>query len=388
MQQFIAILPVILGNIGKRLGSSLVTVIGVAGVVCVLVSILAMAQGMHRTLAATGRPDRAIILAKGAVTESSSTIPRDAAESAIESAGIHKGPDGKPIASREMLAQLRLPQRGGALGLVSVRGIDALAPLRPEIRLLHGRMFRSGVQELIVGRALLDRFPGLEVGKTVIVERSAWTITGSFESAGDAHESEVLGDATSLLSAYHRGSFQSITVALDGPAALAQLTASLDANSSLGLEAHREDQFYAARSQIVIRVLTIIGIFVGSIMAIGAVFAALNTMYTAVAQQAGLIATLRAIGFNAMPVLAAVFTEALLLALTGAILGLLVAALLFGGYSASAASNQAQIIFTIRISPSLIVQGIAWSLVIGMLGGILPAIRAARLPVAQALRDL
>jgi putative ABC transport system permease protein len=387
MGQFLAVLPVTLGNIGKRLGSSLVTIVGVAGVVGVVISMLAMAQGLRHTMAATGRADRAIILSKGAPVESASNLSRDTLASAMESAGIARGTDGKPLASRELLVQLRLPGRDGVPGVVSVRGIDrAGVTLRPEIRLIQGRMFQPGRRELVVGRALIARFPRLMVGKSVRIEDSDWFVTGSFTADGDAHESEALGDGETLLSATHRSNFQSMTVALENPGTLIRVEASLEVNPLLAAEAQREDLFYAARSQGAIRVLTGIGLVVGAIMAIGAVFAAFNTMYAAVAAEAGLIATLRAIGFKSWPVLFAVFAEALILALLGAALGGLVAALLFQGHELSATGNQAQLFYTMRISPVLMVTGVFWALAIGLIGGLFPAIRAARLPVAEALR--
>src|SRR6185437_10034011 len=227
--------------------------------------------------------------------EATSNIPREMAARLLDNAWIKKDAAGKPIASREMLVQLRLPERNGMQGVVSVRGVEpGSTTLRPGIRLLEGRMFQPGLPELIVGRALLNRFPGLLLGGRVRIESNVWKIVGSFASGGDAHESEVLGDAESLLSATHRNGFQSVTAALESPEILIRFNASLAIDPSLSVDAQREDIFYAARSQTIIRVLTIIGITVGAIMAAGAIFAALNTMVAAVAAEAGLIATLRA----------------------------------------------------------------------------------------------
>jgi putative ABC transport system permease protein len=388
MKQFFAILPLILGNIARRPGSSLVTIIGVAGVVGVLVSILAMAQGLRHTLAVTGRPDNVIILAKDATNEGGSSLPRAAVNTILDNPWIRKDAGGKPIASREMLVQLRLPARDGSLRIVSLRGVDpAAAALRPGMHLIQGRMFQPGRHELVVGSALQSRFPGLHAGGTVTMEGGAWIITGSFASSGDSHESEMLGDSETLLAAYHRSAFQSVTVALEAPAQLIRFDASLEIEPSLAVQAEREDLFYAARSQAITRVLTVVGILVGAIMAIGAVCAALNTMYAAVAAEAPLIATLRAIGFGWSPVLLAVFSEALLLALMGAVLGVSVAALLFNGH-AMAVGVETQTFYTMRISPGLAVQGAVWALVIGAIGGLFPARRAALLPVAEALRDI
>ena len=387
MKQFLAILPLILGNIAKNRGASLVTIIGVAGVVAVLVSILAMAQGLSHTLAVTGRPGNAIILAKGATNESGSSLTRETVARLMDNAWVRKDAKGKPIASRETLVQLRLPARDGALRLVSVRGVDpAATALRPGLHLTQGRMFRPGRRELIVGTALQNRFPNLRPGGAVAMEGGDWIVTGSFASGGDVHESEMLGDSETLLSAYHRNSVQSVTVALEAPDKLVRLQASLDVDPSLAVQAEREDVFYATRSLGPIRVLTIVGRLVGAIMAIGAACAALNTMYAAVAAQAPLIATLRAIGFNSTPVLWAVFAESLLLALIGAGLGVGAAALLFNGHPMSA-GIQVQTFYAMRVSPALALQGVVWALVIGSLGGLFPALQAARLPVAQALRE-
>jgi len=370
LKQTFAVLEVLLGAIWQRIGSSIVTIVGTAGVVGVLVSLLAMAQGFQHTLVATGRSDRAIILAKGAPNESSSNLTRDVATSVGDSAGIQRGLDGKPIVARELLVQLRLPQGNGLLGIVTVRGTEAqVSRLRPNISLVQGRLFHAGLHELIVGRALQGQFPGLEIGKSVYLRGSPWTVVGIFASSGDTHESEMMGDAASLLSAYHRTGFQSVTVAMTSPEALDQLKASLASNPSQAVEAEREDLYYIERSQVIVRVLTGVGLF-----------------YSAVASQANLIATLRAIGFNSFAVSAAVLSEALLLSLVGAITGALLAFLLFNGHALGALSNQAQVFYVIRITPGLALAGVFWALVIGIVGGAFPAIRAARLSLAESLR--
>jgi putative ABC transport system permease protein len=377
LRQIGAAIEINLGSLGQRIGASLVVVIGIAGVVGVLVTVLAMGQSLHRTMATTGRADRAIILAKGAQSESSSSIPRDSAVTLAETG--KPGADGKPIASMEMLVQTRLTARDGQTKNVSVRGVGPLAgSLRPEVKIAQGRMFRPGLQELVVGRNLGIKFPNLEPGDHIQFQNGAWTIA----SGGSAHDSEILGDADTLLAAFHRNAFQSVTIALDGPDGLARLNALIAANPALVVEAKREDIFFAAQSGAFTRVLTVIGLFVGVTMAIGAVFSALNTMYAAVSAQSVEIATLRAIGYNGTAVLVGVFCEALALALAGAVLGITVAWLIFNNHTLSTGS----VVYALHIDFPLAMLGIVWALAIGTLGGLFPAIRAARMPVAEALR--
>jgi putative ABC transport system permease protein len=380
-RQIGAAIKINLGSLGQRIGASLVVVIGIAGVVGVLVTVLAMGQSLHRTMATTGRADRAIILAKGAQAEGSSSIPRD---SAVTLAEIGRpGADGKPIASMEMLTQTRLMARDGKIKNVSVRGVGPQAGLlRPEVTIVQGRMFRPGLQELVIGRNLGIKFPNLEPGDRIQLQNGTWTIVGTFSSGGSAHDSEILGDADTLLAAFHRNAFQSITIALDGPDGLARLNALIASNPALAVEARREDIFFAAQSGAFTRVLTVIGLFVGVTMAIGAVFSALNTMYAAVSAQSVEIATLRAIGYNGTAVLVGVFCEALALALAGALTGIAVAWLIFNNHALSTGS----VVYALHIDFSLAMLGIVWALAIGTLGGIFPAIRAARMPVAEALR--
>jgi putative ABC transport system permease protein len=273
--------------------------------------------------------------------------------------------------------------RDGQIKNVSVRGVGPLAgALRPEVTIVQGRMFRPGLQELVVGRNLGIKFPNLEPGDRIQLQNGAWTIVGTFASGGSAHDSEILGDADTLLASFHRNAFQSVTIALDGPDGLARLNALIAGNPALAVEAKREDIFFAAQSGAFTRVLTVIGLFVGVTMAIGAVFSALNTMYAAVSAQSVEIATLRAIGYNGTAVLVGVFCEALALALAGAVLGIAVAWLIFNNHALSTGS----VVYALRIDFSLAMLGIVWALAIGTLGGLFPAIRAARMPVADALR--
>ncbi len=390
LEQIRAAVAIILGSIHQRLGASLVVVVGIAGVVGVLVTVLALGQGFQRTLSSTGRPDRAIVTSKDAFAESMSSLGRDVVFAVMDAPGVNRNAAGKPIISAEVLTQLQLPSiNSGMVKNVSLRGIGPLAmALRPEIHVVQGRMFTPGLHEVIVGVPLQAQFKGIAVGDHLSIQNGDWTIVGSFATTGGgAHDSEILSDSQTLLSAFHRNDFQSITVRLNNRAAFKAFSRALTTNPAIKVDIRREDQYFLLQSVGITRLLTIIGYFVGSIMAVGAIFAALNTMYAAVSAQWIQIATLRAIGFDALAVLVAVYLESLLLAVIGALLGTVVAWLLFNGASLSmlAFGTQSQLVFAIRITPQLAIFGTIWAAGIGFLGGLLPAVRAARLPVAAAL---
>jgi putative ABC transport system permease protein len=378
-----------LKTLPQRLGSSFVVVAGIAGVVGVLVSVLALGNGLQQSFTATGRTDRAIIVAKGSFAESGSVMGQDAASTIAGAAGIAKDAIGQPLVSREFLAQIPLVAEADRVSKnVALRGVEpAGLALRPEMRVVEGREFKPGLHEVMVGSALQSQFGHLTVGDSVRIQNEAWRVVGRFTAGGGSHDSEIIGDAATLLSAFHRTGYQSIIVRLSGP--IQSLEAALKANPSLSVEVHREDQYFADQSKGIVRLLKSLGYFVGGIMAVGAIFAALNTMYAAVNAQLVMLATLRALGFRAFAVLAAIFMESFLLALIGAALGTLVAWLLFSGHTINmlgASGNQS--VFVLHITLSMFVLGAAWSIVIGFAGGLFPALRAVRLPVATALREL
>lgn len=389
-RQVIAVAAINLGSLPQRLGASLVVIAGIAGVVGVLVSVLALGRGLEQTFATTGRPDRAIVTAKGALSESSSSLQRDVVFAVQDAPSLVKDTAGKPIYSTELLTQVRSRELSdGVVKNISLRGIGSQGMvLRKEINIAQGRMFRAGLHEVIVGIPLQAQFQHMNVGDSLVIQNSNWTIVGGFATVGgSAHDSEVIGDAASLLSTFHRSNFQSITVQLTDPAALTMFAAALVSNPSLSVEVHREDRYFADQVKAITKLLNTVGYTVGGIMAIGAVFAALNTMYAAVSAQSLVIATLRGIGFNAVAILVAVFVEVLALAVIGAATGTAVSWLLFNGHTLdmlSGAGNQA--VFTLHISPQLAVLGSIWALIIAFIGGLFPAVRAARLPVAAALR--
>jgi putative ABC transport system permease protein len=379
-----------LRSIPRRLGSSCVVVIGIAGVVGVIVSVLAMTQSLSRTLVETGRADRAIVLRSGATSEPASTLSVDAVLTIKDAPGIARSADGEAAASAEMVAAVNLLRKAdGTRAGVTVRGIERAAfAVRPELKLVDGRMFEPGLREMIVGRGARAEFEGIDIGGQIGLRDSQWTVVGIFESGGDAHESGAMVDAATLLSAYQRTAVNSLTVLLDSDAAFEDFKAALTTNPTLSVSVEREQAFYQRRSENAGSTLRLIAYFVGAIMALGALFGALNTMYSAVSTRTVEIATLRAIGFGAGGVVASVLAEALALALLGGLLGAGIAWLLFNGNTISMGGGITALVFQTRVTPELLGMGILWACAVGLIGGLFPAVRAARLPVATALRAI
>ncbi|TPK93917.1 ABC transporter permease [Mesorhizobium sp. B2-4-12] len=391
LRQAIAVTILNLKTLPTRFWSSLVIILGVAGVVGVVVSVLAMVTGLSSTMAHAGREDRAIILRGGSDTELSSTLSRDAVNMILDAPGIRRGASGLTLGSPEVVLILTRPMRnGGTDANVTLRGVGSQGlALRPELKLVQGRWFKPGLHELVVGKSAQRQFAGLDVGSQITLRDKEWTVVGTFESDGDAHESEIITDAETALEAYQHTLFQSVTVQLESPGSMPQLEAVLIANPQLSVEVHRETEYLAKLSANLTKMMTLIATMVGSIMAIGAVFGSLNTMYSAVSARSREIATLRAIGFGSVPIVASVMTEAMALSLLGGVTGAVTAWLLFNGHGVNAlGGNFTQLVFRLTVTPGLMLQGISWALAIGFLGGLLPALRAARLPVVEALRTL
>jgi putative ABC transport system permease protein len=379
-----------LRSLPQRLGTSIVIVIGIAGVVAVLISVLAMSTGMLKTMENTGRNDRAIVLRNGSAAEASSALPRDAARLIGDAAGIKRDVDGKPIISAEAMRVVTLYKKeDGAEVNVAIRGVGAKSStLRPEFKIVEGRMFEPALAELVVGRAANRQFRNLNVGDKLVTRDATWTVVGLY-TTGDSHESEMMTDVEALVSIGRRGGYQSVTAQLDSAAAFTQFRNALTSNPALSVDVHREREYYAQQSKGITQVITIVAYVVGGIMAIGAVFSALNTMYSAVSARLREIATLRALGFGAAAMVLSVLVEAVVLALIGGSIGALIAWLFFNGHTVSTATGVGgHLIFDLTVSPQLVVVGIVWSCIIGLIGGLFPAIRAARLPVATALRTV
>jgi putative ABC transport system permease protein len=378
------------GTLRQRLGSSSVIVVGIAGVVGVLVALLAMGQGFQSTLASGGRDDTAIVLRGGSVAESQSVLLRDDVDAIEQAPGIARGKDGKPLASAELVVTANLKKRGsGDDANAQLRGVDEAAwALRPGLKIIAGRKFKPGLNELVVGQSAEHEYAGLAVGDTVKIGKQNWKVVGVF-AAGNAYDSELWADRQEVASAWRRGSSaESVLVQLTGASAFAPFKAALAADPRLKVEADTTRAFFARQSETLTRTIRVVGTVVGLIMAIGAVFGALNCMFAAVATRAREIATLRAIGFGSLPVVMSVMLETMLLALVGGLAGALVVWLVFDGYTTSTLNGFTDVMFQFKVNGPLVWTGLKWALAIGFIGGVFPAVRAARLPVATALREL
>jgi len=389
LNQIVSVTSVNLRSLPQRLGTSMVIVIGIAGVVAVLVSVLAMSVGMINTMQSAGRDDRAIVLRNGSAAEFGSVIMPAAAQEIMDSPGVKKTSDGKPIASGELLRLVSLNRRADDIEVnVTIRGIGTNAEsVRPEIKLLDGRMFRPAVNEVIVGKGASKQFKNTEIGSQIKTRFATWVVVGTFTSNGDAHESEVITDRDTLSSAFRGGANSSVTVVLNSPAAFDQFKDALSTNPAVSVDVMREREYYARQSETLTRLLSWVAYVVGSIMAIGAFFGALNAMYSAVSSRAREIATLRAIGFGSTATVTSILVESLLLSALGGVVGAALAWMFFNGNTVSTGGTaQGNLVFDLAVSPQLAFVGIIWACSIGFIGGLLPAIRAARLPVATALR--
>lgn len=375
--------------IPQRLGLSLVIVVGLAGVVGVLTALLAMSRGFEATLTATGRADRAIVLRAGSQAELNSGLDRDSQLLAGRGPGVLRGADGQPLASGEMLVITELPlTRSGTAANVSFRGIEpAGLAMRSELKIVEGRAFQPGLREVIVGKAATRQFEGLAVGGSLRLRGADWAIVGIF-ATGDSHESEVWTDLTTAQSTFNRQGVSSVLVQLENEAAFEAYAAALKQDPRLNVDIEREVDYFSAQTESFRRQIGVLSGVVGVIMGIGAVFAALNTMFAAVAARAREIATLRAIGFGGLPVLASVLIEAMLLALAGGLLGAALVWLIFNNYAVTTLGQGfTQVVFQFRVTADLLLTGVLLSLAIGFIGGLWPALRAARLPVTVALRE-
>ena len=389
-RQIFAITGLNLRSIPQRWGPSLVIVIGLAGVVAVFTALLAMAQGFQATLQDAGRTDNAIVLRGGSGAELNSGFGGDSADIIKLGPGIRKGSDGKPLASGELIVITELLKKGETINgaNVTLRGVEpASFELRPQLKIIEGRRFEPGLREIIVGAGVARLFDGAGVGETLRMRGSDWTVVGIFE-AGDANDSEMWADAGTAQSTFNRGNgFSAVRVGLESPESLETLKAALAADPRLTVEVLQEQAYYSAQTGQFRATISVLAGVVTLIMALGAIFAALNTMYAAVATRTREIATLRAIGFGAMPVLVSVMVEAVVLAFVGGVAGAFIAWAMFDNLSVSTLGQSfTQVVFAFQVSLPLVLSGLAIAMLIGFIGGLLPAVRAARMQVTTALR--
>ncbi|MEM7050584.1 MAG: ABC transporter permease [Acidobacteriota bacterium] len=393
ISQVVAVTTFSLRSLPQRVGSSLVTIVGVGGVVMVLVGVLSIASGFQATLARTGDDSNVLVMRSGATSEMVSGLSLESVQIIVDQPAVRRDGDGRPIASGELFVVVDQPKRSTGTGAnVPLRGVEPAAfAVRKEFELVDGRFFEEGRNELIVGRAASEEFAGLTLGSTVRWSDIDWQVVGIFEAGGTAEDSEVWCDARVLQPAYQRGtSFQSVHAKLESPAAFESFQQGLEADPRLNVKVIRETDYYQEQSTVMTAIIRGLGSLVALLMGFGAVFGALNTLYAAVSSRTREIATLRALGFGSLPVVVSVLAEALFLAGCGGVLGAALAYLLFNGFQAATLNFQtfSQVAFAFAVTPPLMVAGIVYALMMGFVGGFFPAVRAARLPVSVALREL
>jgi putative ABC transport system permease protein len=392
LNQLAAVTVMNLRNLPSRLGTSLVAVVGIGGVVAVLVSLLSMGEGFRAALDLSGRDDVALVLRGGSPDELSSAFSREEVNVIVSAPGIARDAGG-PIASPEFYTIVDLPMRStGTAANVPFRGVTARAAgVREDFRIVAGRMFQTGKDEVIVGRGVFAQFGNVDLGQEVQWGSHTWRVVGVFEAGGSVSESEVWTDLSVLQGVYRRGSsVQVVRAQLSDPQAIGQLERWLDADPRVNATVRSEREFYADQSRILVTLIRYVGTAIAVLMGIGAVFAALNTMYSAVSSRTREIATLRALGFGAAPVLASVLLEAVVLGLLGGIAGGALVYLALNGYQASTLNwaSFSQISFAFTVTPRLLVTGVLYALILGLVGGLLPGLRAARMPITAGLREL
>lgn len=390
-KQIYEVVALNLRSIPERLGLSLVILVGIAGVVGVFTALFAMSKGIEASFAAAGDPGNALVMRGGSQAEINSSLNLETLQLIERAAGVRKGADGQPLAAGELIVIAELPRKGGTLGAnVTLRGVTpAGLALRPRLEIVEGRKFKPGLQELIVGSGAAQQFEGVEVGGKVRLRGSEWTVVGRFRS-DDTFDSEIWTDAATAQTAWGRPNvFSTVLVGLEDPAQLKAFEDTLKADPRLNVDVKRQTDYYSEQTRDSTQGIKALGFVVSVIMGFGALFAALNTMYAAVSARTREIATLRALGFGGFPVVVSVLVEAMLLALAGGVLGSLLAYVLFNGMTVSTLGGGfTQLVFNFKVTPGLVVVGLAISLVIGLLGGLLPALRAARQPITTALRAL
>jgi len=391
LSQVFAVTAFNIRTIPERKGAAFTAAAGIAGVVGVLVGFLSIAEGFKAAMKVSGAEDVAIVLRSSADNEMTSGLSREETRLIADSGGIARTADG-PLTSAELFVIISLPKRStGTDANVPFRGVgNAAMAVRGNVRIIEGRTFKPGRNEVIVGTGAARAFAGLEVGRKIRIEQTDWDIVGVFAGGSGAAESEIWTDAAVLQPTYKRGdSFQSVYARLTSADAFNQFTNTVMTNPRLKVRALPQSQFLEEQSSILTKFIETVGVMIAGLMALGALFGALNTMYSAVAARTREIATLRALGFGAGPVLLSVMFEALALALIGGAVGAGAAYLAFDGFKAATMNWQtfSQIAFAFAVTPGLLLLAIISAALLGLLGGLFPAIHAARLPIAAALRE-
>ncbi len=375
-----------------RLASSGVAVVGMAGVVAVLVSVLSIAEGIRATMASTGSPDTAIVMRTGSDSEMTSILLNEDVVVVKDAPEIARAPGIGPLASAELYVGIDLVKAStGTTANASLRGVEPAAFRVRNVKMIAGRPFETGRNEIIAGSAAAGEFRGLAVGQTLKLGQNIWSVVGIFDAGGTVPDSELWCDAGVLAPLYRRGnSRQTVLARLTSPEAFTAFKDRLTADPRVKLKIMREQEYYAGQAELLTQTIVVIGAIIGLLMGVGALFVAIITMYSAVASRTREIATLRALGFRGGPVVISVLVESMILAVVGGALGATVAYFGFNGYQAATMnwSNMSSIGFAFRVTPTLLVLGVGWALALGLFGGLFPAIRAMRLPIVKALREL
>ena len=390
--QTIAVTALNLRTIPRRLGSSAVAVIGIAGVVVVLVSVLSIAAGFTAAMRDSGSPTRALVMRSGADSEMTSGLAGPEVDIIKQAPGLRRG-EQAALASAELYVIIDLPKKStNSPANVPMRGVEPSAlAVREEVSITEGRALQFGTNEVIVGRGATGQFAGLGLGQTITSGQNTWQVVGIFEADGGVAETEIWCDARVLQGAYRRGnSFQTVLARLDSTDTFDTFRDWLTSNPQLNVQVRRETEYYAQQSRALSSLIQGVGFGIAALMGIGAVFGAILTMYTAVSTRSREIATLRALGFNTTSVVVSVLVESLALASIGGVIGGVIAYAAFNGYQTSTMNFQtfSQVAFAFAVTPQLLVMGLIYALVMGLIGGLLPAVRAARLPIPAALREL
>jgi len=382
-----------LRSVINRWVSTLIAVLSIAGTVAVFIVMLAMAQGFRATLVSSGSPQNALVLRGGANAEMMSAIMLDQAKVIADAPGVARSAAGDPLVSAEVVVIGAFPLvASGSDANVQIRGTSPLAlDVRPDVSIVQGRFFQSGLAELVVGRNVPGTYKGFQLGSLMDFGGGRWKVVGVFDAGGSAFDSEIWCDASVLNQIYKRPEnvFQSVTVRLASIGSFKEFKDAVTSDPRLTVDVFRERSWYSEQSRVVATIIRVLGFLVAAVMAVGAVFAALNTMYSAVAARSSEIGTLKALGFGPGSIVASFLAESMIIALAGGALGCL-AALPFNGFTTGTMNwaSFSYLAFSFRVTPAIVASGIIFAILMGVLGGLPPAVRAARLQIIAALREL
>ncbi len=379
-----------LRNLAARKVSTALTAIGIGLVSWVFIFTLALAGGFQSALQSTGSPSNAIVVRNGSTAELTSIIARDAAAGIESQPEIARAPDGTALATHELVVLWNLERKNGTTANVVVRGVTAKSlALRPKVHLIEGRMFRPGLEEVVVGELANARIAHCAVGDRIKLAGRQWPIVGVFDAGGTSFDSEIWGDVELFMPVFNRPVYQSLTFRLDEPSHFGAIQKRLEADPRMSVQVKHEDEFYAAQSGTLAALLRGLGLFVTLIMALGAIFGALNTMYAAVGSRTKEIGTLLALGFSRGAILTSFLIESVLLAMLGGVLGCLLA-LPVNGMTTSTMNfaSFSEIAFRFQVTPLMLLYGLLFAAVMGALGGFFPSRNAARRVIVEALRQV